>query len=73
MISHSRLNTSAAIMTTNNNVFYVKYFYRVLQYRKEVQIGMHHHISHITVNKDLTGLCSGYFIGRYAAIAASNP
>eukprot|EP00095_Tigriopus_kingsejongensis_P012413 maker-scaffold312_size212576-snap-gene-0.16 protein:Tk12413 transcript:maker-scaffold312_size212576-snap-gene-0.16-mRNA-1 annotation:"abc transporter" len=53
-VLNSSVNTTAAIVTTNDDVFDLKHIHGVLDDGEAIQISMNHLVRHITVNKQFS-------------------
>ena len=51
-----RQHTAATIMAHHHDVLYLERIHSVLNDRQRIQIGVHHHVGHIAMHKDLTRL-----------------
>lgn len=60
-------------MPTNDDVFYFQNFDGVLQNTQHIQVGMDAKIGDVAMNKNFAGSGLGDFIGRHAAVGATNP
>ena len=66
-------DTTTAVVTADDNMFYLEYFDRVLDNREAVEVGVHHHIGNIAVHKNFAGWQVDDFIGRHSAIGTTYP
>ena len=73
VIGHGCFDASATIMPADNHVLHFQVHYRIFQHTEQIYICMDNQIGNIPVNKYFSGLGSCNFIGRHAAVAASDP
>src|SRR5690606_34090821 len=66
--SHSGFYTTAAIMPTNDYMFYFQHINRIIEYTQHIHIRMNDHIGDVPVNKYLAGLGSDNLVCRNAAV-----
>ena len=59
-------------MTTDDDVLDLQYFYRKLDNRHAVEIGVHHQVGDIAVNEDFTGQQANYFVGGHPAVGTAD-
>src|SRR5450830_1290974 len=67
------LYTCATVMTTNNNVLDLEYINSKLQHRETIQIGMHHHVGNIAMDKQFPRRQPEQFIGWNTVVGTTNP
>ena len=67
------MHTAAAVVTADYDVTHAQNIYGKLDHGQAIQIGMHHHIADIAVNKNFTRWKINNLIRRNATIRATNP
>ena len=67
------LDAAATIVTADDDVFDLQDIDSELHHRKTVEVGVHDHIGHIAMNKDLSGSKSDQFLSRHTAVRTSDP
>lgn len=73
VLGHGRHHPATAIVSAYDYMLDLQLIHGIFQYGQQIQIGMHHHIRHVAVHKNLSGLRAGDLIGGYPAIAAPDP
>ncbi len=68
LILHRRHDSTAAIMTTDDNVLDLEDFHGEVNNRKTIQVGVDHDIGNITVDKYLTRWQVDNLVGRNPAV-----
>ena len=71
--TQSRQHAAAAVMADHHDVLDLEVVDRELDHRQSVEVGVHHHIGHVAVHKDLARIQSGDLVGRYPAVGTANP
>ena len=66
-------DTSASVMTADDDVLDGKDVDGVLQHRQAVQIGVHDDVRHVAVDEQLTGEQVDDFVGGHAAVGTTDP
>ena len=69
----SSRHAGTTVMAHHGDVLYLDHIHRELHGGQGVQIGMHHHIGHVTVHEHLARCQAHDFIRRYAAVGATDP
>jgi len=72
-VYNSGPDTTATIMSTDNNMFALDQFYPVLNDWQAIQIVIHHNIGDIAIHKAFARWQLDYLIGRHAVFGAANP
>jgi hypothetical protein len=67
------LDTTAAIMPTDNDVLHLEHVDGELHHRETVEIRVNDHIGHIPVDEQLTRGKTHQFLGRNATVSATDP
>ena len=67
------LHAATAIVTTDNDVFYLQNIYRKLQHRQKIQIAVDHYIGHVAMNKHLAWQQVHQLSGWHPTICAADP
>ena len=70
---HSCLHTTAAIVTTNNDMAYFESVHSVIENTEQVQISVHDHVRDVSVNKNFTWLGPNNDIGGYSTVRTPDP
>ncbi len=73
LVLQSSLDTTAAIMPADDDVFHLEDLDRILDDRKTVQIRMYHHIRDVAVHKYFARLKTGYLIGGNPTVRTPDP
>lgn len=70
---HSRLDTSAAVVTTDDDVLDAEVLDGVVDHAHSVEIGVAHEVGDVAVDKCLAGLKAADLLGGDAGVGASDP
>jgi hypothetical protein len=67
------MDTAAAVMSANNDVLHLEHIDRKLHHGKGVEVRMHDHIGHVTMNKNLAWSQTDKFLRRHPAVGTPYP
>src|SRR5689334_13772626 len=73
MIGDGGFNTTTAIMTADDDVFYFKMTNGKIKYTQQVDIGVDDEVSDITMHEYLSRLCARDLVRRHPAVTATDP
>jgi len=66
-------NSTAPVVTADNNMLHLQHIYRILYDRQTIKIGVNNLIGNIAMHKQFTRRHANNFIGRHPTIGATNP
>ena len=70
---HSCLHTTAAIVTTNNDMAYFKSVNSEIENTEQVQISVHNHVRDVSMHENFTWLGPDNDIGGYSTVRTPDP
>ena len=73
LTANRRTHTTTPIVPHHHHVLHLQHIHRELNDRKAIQVGVHDHVGNIAMHKDLPGQQADDFVGRHAAVRATDP
>ena len=70
---HSCLHTTAAIVTTNNDMAYFESVNSEIENTEQVQISVHNHVRDVSMHENFTWLGPDNDIGGYSTVRTPDP
>ena len=71
--ARGRQHAATAIVPHHHDVFHLERINGILNDRQGIQVGVHHHIGHIAMDKHFARLKTGNLIGGHTAVGATDP